>query len=576
MHPRAFLAGACAAAMACAPALAQTQTNLDVRDAAGAVTATCAWSSGGAVFPCHLDYGMDGAGALHPVLTDSSGHPLVSFSGAINVQGGNSVAVKTDGSGVTQPISAASLPLPTGASTAANQTAVQAAPGVSASTAVGVQGVSGGLAVPVTGTFWQATQPVSAAALPLPSGAATSANQPALNGDGGALAHVTNLPATQAVTGTFWQSTQPVSVAALPLPSGAATAANQTAVEAAAGSASSSALGVQGVTGGLAVKTDGSAVTQPVSAASLPLPSGAATAAKQPALGAAGSPSSDVITVQGAPSMTALKVDGSGVTQPVSGTFWQATQPVSGTVQASNLPATVDTNSGNKSASTLRVVLATDQPQLSNKLLVTPDLPSGASTAANQTAVQAVAGSSSSSAVGVQGVAGGVPIVTQFGHTAIVQSTSTLTAGTYANNQSLGPLVTLDLSPYVGAASKQVRIERLSILFTAGSIATANPSASVFFFNATPTTTFTDNSTVTWNTSDNTKIDGLITPFTASFQLGSNVAEYASASGAAPLGLIVNTDTSGHLPIAFLNQNGTVYTGSPVMVVTYQVSYGTP
>lgn len=58
--------------------------------------------------------------------------------------------------------------------------------------------------------------------------------------------------------------------------------------------------------------------TQPVSAASLPLPSGAATAAKQPALGTAGTASSDVITVQGIASMTALKVDGSAVTQPVS------------------------------------------------------------------------------------------------------------------------------------------------------------------------------------------------------------------------------------------------------------------
>lgn len=50
------------------------------------------------------------------------------------------------------------------------------------------------------------------------------------------------------------------------------------------------------------------------------LPTGAATAAKQPALGTAGTASSDVITVQGIASMTALKVDGSGVTQPVSGT----------------------------------------------------------------------------------------------------------------------------------------------------------------------------------------------------------------------------------------------------------------
>lgn len=48
------------------------------------------------------------------------------------------------------------------------------------------------------------------------------------------------------------------------------------------------------------------------------LPSGASTAAKQPALGTAGTPSADVITVQGVTSMTALKVDGSAVTQPVS------------------------------------------------------------------------------------------------------------------------------------------------------------------------------------------------------------------------------------------------------------------
>lgn len=50
------------------------------------------------------------------------------------------------------------------------------------------------------------------------------------------------------------------------------------------------------------------------------LPTGAATAAKQPALGTAGTASTDVITVQGIASMTALKVDGSAVTQPVSGT----------------------------------------------------------------------------------------------------------------------------------------------------------------------------------------------------------------------------------------------------------------
>jgi hypothetical protein len=50
------------------------------------------------------------------------------------------------------------------------------------------------------------------------------------------------------------------------------------------------------------------------------LPTGAATAAKQPALGTAGTASADVLTIQGITGMTAVKVDGSAVTQPVSGT----------------------------------------------------------------------------------------------------------------------------------------------------------------------------------------------------------------------------------------------------------------
>lgn len=46
----------------------------------------------------------------------------------------------------------------------------------------------------------------------------------------------------------------------------------------------------------------------PISAASLPLPTGAATLAKQPALGTAGSASADVITIQGIASGTAVPV----------------------------------------------------------------------------------------------------------------------------------------------------------------------------------------------------------------------------------------------------------------------------
>jgi hypothetical protein len=56
------------------------------------------------------------------------------------------------------------------------------------------------------------------------------------------------------------------------------------------------------------VPVDGSGVTQPVSAAALPLPAGAATAAKQPSLGTAGTPSADVLSVQGRTGMTPVVV----------------------------------------------------------------------------------------------------------------------------------------------------------------------------------------------------------------------------------------------------------------------------
>lgn len=79
----------------------------------------------------------------------------------------------------------------------------------------GTVGVSG--TVPVSGTFWQATQPVSAASLPLPTGASTEATLSTLNGkvtvcDTGAVV----ISGTVPVSGTFWQATQPTSLASLP------------------------------------------------------------------------------------------------------------------------------------------------------------------------------------------------------------------------------------------------------------------------------------------------------------------------------------------------------------------------
>jgi hypothetical protein len=127
-------------------------------------------------------------------------------------------------------------------------------------------------------------------------------------------------------------NTGAVVVSSSALPAGASTSAKQPALGT-AGTASADVLSVQGIASMTPLVVDGSASTQPVSgtvtadagsgtfavsAVSLPLPAGAATAAKQPALGTAGTASADVLSVQGVASMTALVVDGSASTQPIS------------------------------------------------------------------------------------------------------------------------------------------------------------------------------------------------------------------------------------------------------------------
>lgn len=71
-----------------------------------------------------------------------------------NAAGGNNapVSMSCSGTGLRVDTSGSSAPLPTGAATSANQTNVQSAPGASAGTAIGVQGVAGGVPVPISGT----------------------------------------------------------------------------------------------------------------------------------------------------------------------------------------------------------------------------------------------------------------------------------------------------------------------------------------------------------------------------------------------------------------------------------------
>jgi hypothetical protein len=130
----------------------------------------------------------------------------------VNTLGGAGIASGTGGGGGGGSGSGASVG-PTGASVPASATYMGM---LVAGNLTGVPGTANGVKVDGSGV----TQPVSIASMP-----------------------------TTPVTGTFWQATQPVSATSLPLPTGAATAANQEVT--AAGTSASSAQAIQGVTGGV-------------------------------------------------------------------------------------------------------------------------------------------------------------------------------------------------------------------------------------------------------------------------------------------------------------------------------------
>ena len=97
---------------------------------------------------------------------------IIGSSGYIaDVDASGNVKVNIEASAGTVAVSAASLPLPTGAATAAGQITPGTA-GSPSTQVISVQGVASGIVLPVSGTFFQATQPVSSASLPLPSNAA--------------------------------------------------------------------------------------------------------------------------------------------------------------------------------------------------------------------------------------------------------------------------------------------------------------------------------------------------------------------------------------------------------------------
>jgi len=214
------------------------------------------------------------ATTAHSLPVNIASDQTVPVSGSVTATISGTPSVSVSNFPATQPVSAASLPLPSGAANSALQTSGNATLSTIATNTTPVTGqktmanskpvtiASDQSSIPVTATIsgtpsvsvsnFPATQPVSAASLPLPSGAATSALQTQISGQLpttlGAkttanslavnIASDQTVPVSGSVSATIsgtpsvsvsnFPATQPVSAASLPLPSGAATSANQT------------------------------------------------------------------------------------------------------------------------------------------------------------------------------------------------------------------------------------------------------------------------------------------------------------------------------------------------------------
>jgi hypothetical protein len=178
-----------------------------------------------------------------------------------------------------QPISATALPLPTGAATAANQTTEITSLGTIANNTTGVAtsalqtAGNSSLATVAANTsgLFKAGQNIGNTAFGISGTLPAFASTPTVNIGTMPSVSIGNFPASQAVTGTFWQPTQPVSAVTLPLPTGAALDSSVASLSGKFG-----ALGQKAMAGSapVVIASDQSAI--PIAAATLPLPTGAA------------------------------------------------------------------------------------------------------------------------------------------------------------------------------------------------------------------------------------------------------------------------------------------------------------
>ena len=267
-----------------------------------------------------------------------------------------------DGSGVTQPISVASLPLPTGAATSSLQSTANTS---LASIDTQTPALGQALAAASTPVVLPAAQ-ITALTPPTTVGVNSL---PALSTGSNAIGSITNtsfgisgtLPAftntptfnigtapTIAVTGAFYHAIQPVSLSTnTPTLQASSAIVGKVGIDQTTpGTTNKVSIGNDGtvaISGNVAVTGNFYQATQPISVASLPLPTQASTSALQTtgntSLATIATNTGNIpanLTV----SSTRLLVDNSGVTQPVSGTITANLGTIAGVATATNQETT--------------------------------------------------------------------------------------------------------------------------------------------------------------------------------------------------------------------------------------------
>lgn len=382
----------------------------------------------------------------------------------------------------TQAISAASLPLPTGAATEStlsslnskvvtvdtgNVTISSALPAGSNTIGKIDQGLGGASAWKVDGSA--VTQPISAASLPLPTGAATSALQTTGN---------SSLSSIDSKFNTLGQKTSANSAPVV-------LASDQSAIPITDNGGSITVDGTVAISGSVAVTgglTDAELRATPVpisgtvtanagtgtfaiSAASLPLPTGAATSALQTTGNTSLSSIDGKIPANLTVTATRLLVDGSGVTQPISGSISVSNFPATQAVTQSTSPwvvsgtVTADAGTGTFAISAASLPLPTGAATESTLSTLNGKIPANLTVTSTRLLVDGsgVTQPVSGTVTANQGGAPWSSNTTQLAGTAIAVNAGTASAGTQrvviASDQTSIPFETVANASVPGAVT---------------------------------------------------------------------------------------------------------------------------